>query len=291
MDQATPDEKIPVWVWFTDIDKSNVEAMVEKQTGLNRNNLSVNTDASTGNLVTALELASADNSKLVRANVSNEMELYLEATKEARNIERERTDIYLRTKRIISKELYETNNNKFIDELDIQSKDIFFKSSLTPSVIVYITRDEIINIAKSTSVEDIDFYDETVYDEPITVNRQKDTMQFDVLYKQFGLTGKGVAVLQYERTYVNICEAFFNSIPKPGNITVVRDTKDYEPDDEDYFSSLVTDTTSGNPEHANRMAKVLQDFSENITIFSVADAKFSDIEWVLLTKDIAVITA
>lgn len=54
IESAEQDDKIPVWIWFTDIDQQEIDKQVEKDTGLSVNNLAVSYESLSEELKEAL---------------------------------------------------------------------------------------------------------------------------------------------------------------------------------------------------------------------------------------------
>ncbi len=280
---ASENEKIPVWIWFTDVDKSKVESMVTKETGLTKNDLAVNTSASAKNLVLALEEASNKNSVSVMDEANYQMELYLDATEEERKLARQRTVTYLRAKRSIISKLYTENNKNIIDQLNINSNDIVFQSRLTNSVIMNLLPEDIFNIANSNCVVSVDYYDSSDCVQPLQENEQN-TMQVDAVKLNNSLTGSNVNVLMNEAGYVRSDVDGYNNLTNPSNIEVIINKTLYS-------TTQTSVMPTGQTNHATHVASVLQSYAKDAHIYSTSSLGYSDIEWALENCDIDLINA
>ena len=288
--ECNVNEKIPVWVWFSDIDNSNIEAMVEKQTGLTKNDLSVEVDVDTVQLTSALDEASVCDSSSTRSVAKAELEAYMQDTKDARKLERERTNTYLRAKRSITSELYVANNTKIIKDLGIDDNEIEFQSILTPSAIMNLTEEEIVEISENDDVSRIMLYVEESNEEVATTStttydKNKDTMQVDAVEQMYSYTGDNINVLMYEQSYVrsdaNDIDNFDIDLSK---VVVVVNGREITP-----YNVEEMDNNKSN--HSIYVASTLQKYASNVNIYSTADYQFDDIEWTLLNKNIHIINA
>ena len=286
MATATDEELLPVWVWFTDPDLSNVESMVQKQTGLTKDNIAVDTNVSTTEVSRALDMASMNDTESAKANAANQLQAYLEATKESRAIEKERTEKYLSAKRKITRDIYVDNNKEIISNFNIESTKIQFQSQLTPCMFAVLTKEEIIELTKDNTVVVIGYLDITELDEPMT-NREVDNMQIDAIRNNYNFTGDGVNVLIYELGYVrDDCPTFNLWILDRNKIKVVYNESDnYTPSDH----AIMADTATG--DHAVNTAAVLQNCAIDTNIYSVAGNRWRDIEWAIENRNINIINA
>ena len=103
------DEKIPVWLWFEDIDHDAVEAEVFARTGLTEDNLSVISEDLPEELAIAVaELEDADEEK--QEEVRTDFRAYMERTSAERAIEAERVDRYTQALYEVQDEVIEKHN-------------------------------------------------------------------------------------------------------------------------------------------------------------------------------------
>lgn len=102
-------------------------------------------------------------------------------------------------------------NQAVVKELTLPSDEIVFQSQLTPSAIVYWTREQIVSVAKSEDVVAIDYYDDTEYFPPYYENQRK-TMRADMAYECSGLKGNNVNVLMNDHGVVRSDGNYYNRV-------------------------------------------------------------------------------
>lgn len=283
IESATTNERIPVWIWFSGIDKDKVEREVKEQTGLSLCDLKVENETSVSNdLIDALETASSETiNQAKKQKASRLIREYLNDTKSKRTERMKRTNTYLKAKRTILSKMYYSHNSEIITELDISKNDIVFQSVLSPSAIMELKKDEIIRLAQSVDVIDIDYYEYTEEEAPLYENNKK-TMRVDKVYNDIGLTGVGVNVLMNDHNFVRSDVSGYTDIINTSNINNVYNSNIYPTTNTSVLPSLTST-------HANYVASVLQNFAEDTCIYSTSRSRYADIEWALLNLDIHLI--
>lgn len=278
--------KIPVWIWFSDIDQEKVDQQVKQKIGLDDNNVEVDFQSAPDDLITALDDASNDSENEAKTKLFvNKLETYVSITDNARVEERDNVNTFLKARRKVASELYAQKNNSLIEKLNLPVNEIIFKSQLTPSVIMNLDKTQICQAAKSSNVISIDYYDDSEMTEPpiesqqMTQNNQL-TMGVTKAKEQFGLTGDGVNVLMNDYGYIGPNADKYSLISHSEKITIVRN--------ETTSSILGTDNDG---EHPNLIAAEMQEYSPDVNIFSVGLDCFTDLEWALLNCDIKIINA
>lgn len=113
---AVSDAKIPVYIWYKDIDFDKVDTLTAKETGLTPADCEVITD-----FPLATTLYGLENDE---PQAKTEMEEYLERTQEARSIEKERTDIYKSARKAIAREEYDEKSGNVKNKLSLNENDI-----------------------------------------------------------------------------------------------------------------------------------------------------------------------
>lgn len=88
-------EKIPVWIWYQDIDQKQVDKQVEKQTGLTEDNIAVDFEMPGITLLSNLQNEIPDSQENMKA--------YLERTAVVRELEKQKTELYISKRRDISR--------------------------------------------------------------------------------------------------------------------------------------------------------------------------------------------
>lgn len=177
--------KIPVWIWYQDIDQAQVDSAVEAQTGLTSENLAVNFSMPNAALINNLE-------KEVPGS-QEQMQDYLSRTTVARQLEAQRTDHYIMTRREISRNKYLEKSADIIDELNINEDDIIFTSRYSPAIIVEKTVPEIDEIIRNGKVESVSFCEEITMQD-CTADSIRETLGLNRVYSQTGLNGEGVKI-------------------------------------------------------------------------------------------------
>ena len=185
METASPDEKIPVYIWYDDIDHKQVEREVEQETNLTLDTLEEDIKMPSVSLINSY--------KNKDAGAIREAQEYLKATKELRGREREKTNTYINTKRQISKEKYEIKSAEIIQNVGIVKNDIIFNSKFAPMLLAVLSTTEIQRIVKDSRIEKIYLFNEKeLQNFDIAVSKQalNQTQVVDL----FGLTGDGVKI-------------------------------------------------------------------------------------------------
>ena len=287
LESANDDEKIPVWLWFVDIDQSEIDEQVGKETGLTADNLAVDYGSVPDELVKALESASEKKVKdAQRDPTGGRLKAYVNETENQRIKERQRTETYVKAKRRAAWDAYGKKNSALIKELKLPEKDITFQSRLTPSTVVNLTRAQILETVKSADVVSIGFYDDTKSPPCILENQQK-SMRADIAKYETGLTGSGVNIMLYEGWVISDIDDIKNII-HPENIKNVYQNKRYNVETE---RSAIPDTPPFHTgHHANSMAASMQAYASNANIFAVAQGEQEYIEWALVNYGIDILS-
>ena len=280
-------EEIPVWIWFSDIDMNRVAEEVEKKTGLTEDMISViDSDSVPSELKGSLEDYSFDGSKSDDYMMSDDIKRYMESTKSQREEEQKLSYIYRNAKRKIACDMYIDNNDKIINKLGISEKNFIFKSVLSPSAIVLLSKEDILRVSKSDLVDEIYLYEEAECEEPdYSYTNQMKTMRWDTLTTNYELSGYGVNVLMIDHDFV-----------RPNYYT------GYSFSNQTYINNVYINTvypatnTSSLPSacysHGTLVASALQKFAPDATIYCVSkntQYSYTDIEWAILNCDIDII--
>lgn len=180
-DKAT-EKTVPVVIWYTDIDYEQIERTVKKTTGLTLNNIAVDMELPPVPLIHSLEEGTKESKQ--------EMQAYLERTKELRQQEQAQTDTYIMAKRETARNEYQKSSAKVISEVAIEESDLIFNSRYAPMVVAELTPAEIMVAAKNSRVLSIDYY---VEPEIEVCTPQSDSVKANTkvnkLYSNLGLTG------------------------------------------------------------------------------------------------------
>lgn len=227
---AVSDAKIPVYIWYKDIDFDKVDTRTAKETGLTPADCEVITDFPLATTLYGLE----NDEQQAEA----EMEQYLVRTQEARAIEKERTNTYKSARKEIAREEYDEKSSTVKSKLSLNENDIIFSSQYAPMIIANMTPEEIDNASKLSVVEEIGCYEEPTIENPSVDKDEgvsaKESMGLPKVYEKLGLSGKNVNVgliewqipglidsdeqLEFDLDDITIVENPNHIIPTPVNI-------------------------------------------------------------------------
>ena len=143
-------EKIPVWIWYQDIDQKQVDKQVEKQTGLTEDNIAVDFEMPGITLLSNLQNEIPDSQENMKA--------YLERTAVVRELEKQKTELYISKRRDISRNKYNKMSSDLLNK--IQAVNIRFKSNYAPAIIVEMSKKEVAAAAQLKEIERIALYTE-----------------------------------------------------------------------------------------------------------------------------------
>lgn len=273
-------EKIPVWIWFTDIDHQKVEEYVTRKTGLSEETLAVEFEPVSKELKVVLtEESQKESDERQNNNIEKVLADYMDTIENQRIEEVERTNTYIREHRMSLKEAYVEKNSTIIEELDLPVEEIIFQSQLTPSVIVSLTKEQVIEVAKSLDVETVGYYDSNSYETEMLnedyfgyFDHEQEAMRTDEIREVSGLTGSGVNIVMLD-SLVRSDRNHYSKL-NASNITVFYDGDFYQTDE----LSAFPESTSA---HGNLSALGLQTYAPDVRIYSVFKDKFEDLETIL----------
>lgn len=184
------DERMPVYIWYEDIDFDQVDILTKKKTGLSPEDCEVIKDFPA--------TATLNGLKNGEAQAELEMHKYLERTKEARKIEKDRTDTYKKGRKEIATQKYKEKSGNVKKQLSVNDNNIVFSSQYAPMIIANMTAKEVEKASKLSVVEEIGYYEEPQKENPsVDIDEgvgAKETMGLPKIYEKFGLSGKNVNV-------------------------------------------------------------------------------------------------
>lgn len=123
MDKAAETEKIPVWIWFTDINHQEVEKQVKKKTGLSATTLEVSFEPVPTDLkMELLEECTKESSERQDDIIEGVLSEYVEATDVQRTEEYKRTDAYVKAKRTTARDAYSENGMTFVNSTNTPTR-------------------------------------------------------------------------------------------------------------------------------------------------------------------------
>ncbi|MBQ7964510.1 MAG: hypothetical protein IJ331_00325 [Ruminococcus sp.] len=287
-------ERIPVWVWLTDIDTDELENAIEIQTGLSQQTL-VQNRAQINDNATVSTLSS-----FPTTSTDDKLTAYLSSTKTQREELADDTQVYLAAKKTLAKQRYETANTSKIRQLGISTNKINYQSKLTPSFIAYLTKDEILETAQSANVVEMGYFDE--YDEEIspesiqtntenespteepTINIEenctpiKQALQYNEAFQKYGCTGEKINILHIDNNYVVDDFNNYGQIPHPENVINVMQKQTFTATQDFAIPFNNPDNPYPNNNHANCCVSYLQTFAKDVYVFVVAkNSRFSGV--------------
>lgn len=288
---------------FNDIDKTKLYNDVEAECGINPDSLSYSLPQLTDEQLKILQDTSEHDSNGENDFV-NLLSDYKDNTSNYRSEIKNKVREYQRCYRQTSYNMYEANNENYLEKCNISNAEIIFQSSLSPLAILSVTKEKLLEICDFDFVKNIYYYNDDVentLEEPAnnwvnTITETKTDKEIDSMkaYKareKFGVTGKGINVLMleaglpYEDGSGRIDFSHIRYIHNQNEYAYLSsDTQDVDLDD--YKSGHAISTTIA-----------LQEYASEVNIYSVhrnnySDStynEYSDIEWTIINKDIDIL--
>ena len=149
MESTSSNERIPVAIWYKDIDQTQVDSLTKEKVGFSQDNIAVTYEMPSTELLYSIKNNEAD--------AKSELSQYFSETNSLRKIERFRSDTYISSRREISRQKYNEKSSSIIKQLDIKESDILFKSEYAPLVEIEATSSTIVSIAKNINVLSIEY--------------------------------------------------------------------------------------------------------------------------------------
>ena len=254
------EEKISVWVWYKDVNQTQVDNITKARTGLTVENAAVDYAMPSPALLNSLQNEEPGSQA--------QMQAYLAATAQARALETQRADTLIMTRREVAREQYNTKSAAIIEETNLDEDDIIFKSQYAPAIIMKMTKEQITGVIENQNVEFIDLYVEPSAT-PCSVESTKETLNLNKIYAQIGLTGQDVKVGMFEYD-----APWDDPELDPSRVTIVGDNV----------------TQGGHPQHvAVVMAGRDTGIAPNILLYAT-NSNYANIE-ALITSGVKVINA
>lgn len=204
MDTCLPNEKIPVVLWYNTVSDSEIENRIEEKIGYNLENLEVEYEAPSKELLN--ELAQAANGE-PDEYINFLMKKHMELTADSRALEKAKTDLYQETRLSVVKEINKNISKQLLDKINIQDSEIYFISSLAPMIVCEMNYDEINCVAKFNCVNELDYFTplETL-DSSVCSNNfgtTKSTVGINRINDILNLDGIGVSIGIYETSTID----------------------------------------------------------------------------------------
>ncbi len=271
METASPDEKIPVAIWYTDIDQDNVDKLTVNKVGYTQDDIALTYEMPSTELISDLEKG--------EDGAADEMQAYLKRTEAKRERERKRTNEYVMTRREFSREKYNEKSTIVVKDMSIEEKDIIFTSQYAPMIFAELTVLQINSIKLNSYIENI-YFNEEKEEIPESIETALDAAKVNEVNSNssLGLSGEGVKVGIIENHSVLISEE------EQTSKYIVPDTN---PPKTRYTSSGVIMTDYGNvvvvgntsysvaDSHPNKVADSLLSVSPNIILYSCNNSPYN----------------
>lgn len=190
------EKEIPVYIWYNDIDQVSVENEVYIRTGLSLSNMELDYTSPTSELIQSLSEASIGNND---ANLENLLDQHLEENSIAREMELNRTNTYISTRRDVAREKYSEKSEKITSELNIIENNVEFRSQYAPMIIATLTPEQITKAKNNSNIDSIDIYSELEFEDESINGNFLDTMGVNSIVSKIpSLTGDGVRIGIFE---------------------------------------------------------------------------------------------
>ena len=269
MATASPDEKIPVAIWYEDVDQNKIDTLTAKEVGFSEEEIDVDYEMPSTELLTSL--------KAEEAGAVDEMQAYLQRTERQREKERKRTDEYIMTRREFSREKYNEKSAKVMSGICISDDNVEYRSKYSPLIMAYCTSSEITAIAENNNVETI-YYNNLSEDEPTQTSVSMPTEdEVESAKSSIGYDHLNLMLSDVVNGEVKI--GMFENGGNVRDISMFYNIPQFIP---------IGDTSSAS--HVENTVKVLLSFAPNAIIYSANKNKLSDVES-LLDYNVTIINA
>lgn len=190
------EEKIPVYIWYKDINHSIIDQKVSKKLGFTTDD--IENDYGMPNLELINELNRAANGD-PQKNLGKLMDNHLRMTEESRREEKKKTDKYID---LLYNELnieYERKTKAVIHDNNISKDDILFFSKFSPLIIAKLSSADIYSISKDANIETLDYFEDIDFT-PCAIDFENcmEEMGIEDICDEIGLSGDGVKLGIYD---------------------------------------------------------------------------------------------
>lgn len=225
---SSSDDRAPVAVWYTDFEMDELESRIQSDIGYTSEDLEADYEMPSSELSDALnEAAQKLNEKYKDTTdftCKEGTEIYedgmdylnqlfsshLDATAEARKIEKERTDTYMDSRIRICTEMHYEMAESIIAECDISYENVDYTSRFSPLIVCTLSADEIERLNECEKIQNLTLYDDMVFEEYTEQSVQAPSSSLISSYNtnnasvgvtkartRTGLTGSGVGIGVY----------------------------------------------------------------------------------------------
>lgn len=193
---SSEDSEIPIVIWNRHINDSEIEDQIEDAIGYSLYDLEEKYVAPSQELLNELAKAAE---KSPEYHLETLMREHLELTATSREIERKKTELYLKTRRKCVSDFYSSEANTVINKSNLDNDAIKFVSKYAPVIVCNANANKILEIAELNEVSEITLYNEL---EEITCSfpstDMKEVMGINKINQYLNLTGNNVDIGIYE---------------------------------------------------------------------------------------------
>lgn len=202
IETASPDEKIPVAIWYTDIDQGEVDKLTFEKVGYTQDDIAIDYEMPTSELIYGIKNGEAD--------AESELSKYLYETHSQREKEHSRTNKFIENRRDISRQKYNEKSSTIIKQLKIKEGDIVFKSEYAPLIEIEASISTITSISKNKNVLSIDYNPGEQENEAVSLTSNSTTEGLSILENmqmaightdvitKLNLSGKNIRIGMFE---------------------------------------------------------------------------------------------
>ena len=169
MKEADAEEKIPVWIWYADINQEEVDNQTYKMTGLRFSDCDTIPSIKVDTMMKAYQ---SDNGLFSD---------YLKQTETLRKREEKLTDTFRTYHMNIAIDMYHKKANSVMKKSNLKHEDVLFESELAPVIIMSITVNDILRIINDTEIISVSYADpDTIVEYECSDNNYDLTEEYDL---------------------------------------------------------------------------------------------------------------
>lgn len=190
------EEKIPVYIWYQNINMDEVEQQVSQEIGFSE--YDINEDYAEADKELLEELNRAANGDY-NTYLKSLMKNHLKLTERSRKEEKDKTDKYIDALYDRLNIEYVEKSNQIIKENSIQDEKILFISRFSPLIVAELSPNEIYSISKKDNIDNLDFFEDFEM-KPCVVDMGNcfEEMEIEDIATSLQLTGEGVKIGIYD---------------------------------------------------------------------------------------------
>lgn len=208
-------EKIPVYIWYEDVDKTNLEEEITEISHIDIDDLEVDYSSLSYDLLLDFEnvdeyIEKSDNDAL--ENFKTKMYVHMQETASQRETEYKKTETYLSTKRSIVSRIYKERGKQVLTELNIE--DNYYISEYAPVIMAELEAEDIVNFSENKLVKNIALYD-CIESNICSIGPNdnfKGTMEISKINQYLSLTGEGIKVGIFDHYNLEIRDCLTNNL-------------------------------------------------------------------------------